>query len=121
VNEDDVSESDLVRVVLGDANVMYPDALLSSRRLEYIADDLPSMAGRPEVNVTDVYPLVLWCGVHLTVKSVLDRMRCPGACRCGRRGPTARSAGAGAAGRSRRRQQPAFAAVATSLWRRTIS
>jgi DNA-binding transcriptional LysR family regulator len=51
----------------------------SGRRLEYTADDLASAIGRPEVNVTDVYPLVLaGRGLHFTVKSVLDRVPCPG-------------------------------------------
>jgi DNA-binding transcriptional LysR family regulator len=51
----------------------------SGKRLEYTADDLASLVGRPEVNVTDVYPLVLaGRGLHFTVKSVLDRVPCPG-------------------------------------------
>jgi hypothetical protein len=37
------------------------------------------MVGRPELNVNDVYPLVLaGRGLHFTVKSVLDRVPCPG-------------------------------------------
>jgi hypothetical protein len=51
----------------------------SGQRLEYTADDLASAIGRAEVNVTDVYPLVLaGRGLHFTVKSVLDRVPCPG-------------------------------------------
>jgi DNA-binding transcriptional LysR family regulator len=51
----------------------------SGQRLEYTADDLASMVGLPEVNVTDIYPLVLaGRGLHFTVKSVLDRVPCPG-------------------------------------------
>jgi hypothetical protein len=45
----------------------------SGQRLEYTA------AARPEVNVTDVYPLVLARrGLHFTVKSMLDGVPCPG-------------------------------------------
>lgn len=56
-----------------------PHVTPSGRRLEYTADDLASLIGRPEVNVTDIYPLVLaGRGLHLTVKSVLDRLPCPG-------------------------------------------
>jgi DNA-binding transcriptional LysR family regulator len=51
----------------------------SGQPLEYTADDLATMVGRPEVNVTDVYPLVLaGRGLHFTVKSVLNRVPCPG-------------------------------------------
>jgi DNA-binding transcriptional LysR family regulator len=51
----------------------------SGQRLEYTADDLASVIGRPELKVTDVYPLVLaGRGLHLTVKSVLGRVPCPG-------------------------------------------
>jgi DNA-binding transcriptional LysR family regulator len=51
----------------------------SGQRLEYTADDLASLVARPEVNVTDVYPLVLaGRGLHFTVKSVLRRVPCPG-------------------------------------------
>ncbi len=51
----------------------------SGQQLDYTADDLASAVGRPEVNVTDVYPLVLaGRGLHFTVKSVLDRLPCPG-------------------------------------------
>jgi hypothetical protein len=51
----------------------------SGQRLEYTADDLASMIGRPEVNITDIYPLVLaGRGLHFTVNSVLDRVPCPG-------------------------------------------
>jgi DNA-binding transcriptional LysR family regulator len=56
-----------------------PSMAPSGRRLEYTTDDLARMIGRPEVNVTDVYPLVLaGRGLHLTVSSVLDRVPCPG-------------------------------------------
>jgi hypothetical protein len=51
----------------------------SGRRLEYADEDLASMIGRPEVTVTDIYPLVLaGRGLHFTVSSVLDRLPCPG-------------------------------------------
>jgi hypothetical protein len=51
----------------------------SGQRLEYTADELADMVGRAEVNVTDVYPLVLARrGLHLTVRSVLARVPCPG-------------------------------------------
>jgi DNA-binding transcriptional LysR family regulator len=51
----------------------------SGQRLEYTEDDLAGLIGRPEVNITDVYPLVLARrGLHFTVKSVLDRVPCPG-------------------------------------------
>jgi DNA-binding transcriptional LysR family regulator len=51
----------------------------SGQRLEYTEDDLAGLVGRPEVNITDVYPLVLARrGLHFTVKSVLDRVPCPG-------------------------------------------
>ncbi|MEJ3655113.1 LysR family transcriptional regulator [Actinomycetes bacterium KLBMP 9759] len=51
----------------------------SGRRLEYTVEDLASVIGRPEVNITDVYPLVLaGRGLHFTVTSVLARVPCPG-------------------------------------------
>lgn len=56
-----------------------PRLTRSGRRLDYTSDDLASVIGRPEVTVTDVYPLVLaGRGLHFTVKSVLDRVPCPG-------------------------------------------
>jgi hypothetical protein len=40
---------------------------------------LAGLVGRPEVNVTDIYPLVLaGRGLHFNVKSVLHRVPCPG-------------------------------------------
>jgi hypothetical protein len=56
-----------------------PYATPSGRRLEYTGEDLASVIGRPEVTVTDIYPLVLaGRGLHFTVSSVLDRLFCPG-------------------------------------------
>jgi DNA-binding transcriptional LysR family regulator len=56
-----------------------PRVTPSGQRLEYTADDLAGLVGRPEVNVVDVYPLVLaGRGLHFTVKSVLRRVPCPG-------------------------------------------
>lgn len=56
-----------------------PRCTTSGRQLEYTTNDLADMIGRPEVNVTDIYPLVLaGRGLHFTVKSVLDRLPCPG-------------------------------------------
>jgi hypothetical protein len=56
-----------------------PRVTPSGLRLEYTADDLAGLVGRPEVNVVDVYPLVLaGRGLHFTVKSVLRRVPCPG-------------------------------------------
>ncbi|MEJ3653536.1 LysR family transcriptional regulator [Actinomycetes bacterium KLBMP 9759] len=54
--------------------------LTSTRRpLTYTDDDLPTMIGRPDVGIGDVYPLVLaGHGLHLTVLSVLERVHCPG-------------------------------------------
>ncbi|WP_232663220.1 LysR family transcriptional regulator [Pseudonocardia sp. TRM90224] len=56
-----------------------PQVTPTGRRLDYTAEDLAGLIGRSEVEITDVYPLVLaGKGLHFTVASVLDRVPCPG-------------------------------------------
>jgi DNA-binding transcriptional LysR family regulator len=67
------------RMVPGLRDAWAPRFTPSGRRLDYTAEDLASVIGRPEVNITDVYPLVLaGRGLHFTVQSVLARVPCPG-------------------------------------------
>jgi hypothetical protein len=75
--DDEIEPGERIVPALRDA--WAPRLTPSGQRLEFTADDLASAIGRPEVNVTDVYPLVLaGRGLHFTVKSVLDRVPCPG-------------------------------------------
>ncbi|MEJ3658104.1 LysR family transcriptional regulator [Actinomycetes bacterium KLBMP 9759] len=56
-----------------------PHVTATGRRLAYTDDDMATMVGRPDILVTDLYPLVLaGRGLHFTVASVLDRVPCPG-------------------------------------------
>jgi hypothetical protein len=95
------------RVVPAFRDAWAPRLTPSGQRLEYTADDLASLVARPEVNVTDVYPLVLaGRGLHFTVKSVLRRVPCPGLVTVSGPGYAGSGAGAGVACRGRQRRHP---------------